>query len=447
MRNKWYGQQPKHDESSFKLFFSVFTIIFLVMTMIIIQVLNSGIYGSVDKSLFEARDNINQYVDFQMSLPTMEELTWAILNEKEADNPQDERPKLKPNRYLAANIDVVLYDAKGKIINQMGYMAQPYDFPLDDSRLNVIEQEKILTYWGKEEYYRIITVPVGNLNYPEIAYASILVNTEQLEISNRRTVRVVISVMIFFWVVSLFASIYLAQRTRKPILESFERQKKFVENASHELRTPLTVLQNRLENLFRKPQATILESSESIAASLDEVRNMRLLTTNLLNLARRDDGLTPELTTIQPEFFDTIFTNYQLVADENSKMFKGINRLEHAIRSDKTLLKQLLTILFDNAVKYTTDDGHIILTVSQVEKSLLVEVADNGVGISESDKIKVFDRFYRVDKARTRQTGGFGLGLSLAKQIVHSLGGTIKVRDNQPKGTVFEVKLPLQQMS
>lgn len=442
MRNKWYSRQPKYDESSFKLFFSVFTIIFLVMTMIILQVLYGGIYGSVDKSLLEARDNINQYVDFQMSLPTMEELTLAVVDDDEFNN-KYERPNLKPNRYLAANIDIVLYDSKGKVINQLGYMGQLYDLPLDDSRLNTIEQQKILTYWGKEEYYRVITLRVGNLHYPEVAYASLLVNTDQLEISNKRTVRVVISVMVFFWVVSLFASIYLAQRTRQPILESFERQKSFVENASHELRTPLAVLQNRLENLFRKPQATILDSSESIAASLDEVRNMRLLTTNLLNLARRDDGLTPEMADLRPDFFDTMFTNYHLVAEENGKAFIGINRLERSIRSDKTLLKQLLTILFDNAVKYTTDDGKIILTVSQVDKSLLVEVADNGIGISEADKSKVFDRFYRVDKARTRQTGGFGLGLSLAKQIVHSLGGTIKVRDNQPKGTVFEVKLPL----
>lgn len=75
-----------------------------------------------------------------------------------------------------------------------------------------------------------------------------------------------------------------------------------MENASHELRTPLAVLQNRLESLFRKPEATILESSESIASSLEEVRNMRMLTTNLLNLARRDDGIEPEITEVNPSF-------------------------------------------------------------------------------------------------------------------------------------------------
>ena len=101
--------------------------------------------------------------------------------------------------------------------------------------------------------------------------------------------------MASFWLLSLIASVYLARVSVKPLLESMQKQKSFVENASHELRTPLAVLQNRLENLFRKPEATIMESSESIASSLEEVRNMRFLTTNLLNLARRDDGIKPEI--------------------------------------------------------------------------------------------------------------------------------------------------------
>ena len=92
-------------------------------------------------------------------------------------------------------------------------------------------------------------------------------------------------------------------------------------------------------------------------------------------------------------------------------------------------------------VKYTEDDGHVTFTVRTNDRQLYISVADNGPGISDSDKKKIFDRFYRVDKARTRQKGGFGLGLSLAQQIVLALKGTIVVKDNQPKGTIFEVKI------
>jgi len=107
---------------------------------------------------------------------------------------------------------------------------------------------------------------------------------------------------------------------------------------------------------------------------------------------------------------------------------------------DNTVLKQLMTILFDNAIKYTDDDGVISVMATSTDRYLIFRVADNGPGISDEDKKKIFDRFYRVDKARTRQKGGFGLGLSLAKQIVDAFKGTIYVKDNKPKGTVFEVK-------
>ena len=130
-----------------------------------------------------------------------------------------------------------------------------------------------------------------------------------------------------------------------------------------------------------------------------------------------------------------------MIAEENEKRFTAQNQVSRPIQTDKTLLKQLMTILFDNAIKYTEDDGHVIFTVRTNDRHLYISVADNGPGISDSDKKKIFDRFYRVDKARTRQKGGFGLGLSLAQQIVLALRGTIVVKDNQPKGTIFEVKI------
>ena len=270
-----------------------------------------------------------------------------------------------------------------------------------------------------------------------------MVNTSQLEQISQNHEQLIVVVMASFWILSILASLYLARVSVKPLLESMQKQQSFVENASHELRTPLAVLQNRLETLFRKPEATIMESSESIASSLEEVRNMRFLTTNLLNLARRDDGIKPELGEVEPDFFNTIFTNYEMIASENDRVFRFENRVHRTIITDKLLLKQLMTILFDNAVKYTEEEGDIYFEISTTERSLYLTVADNGIGISAADKKKIFDRFYRVDKARTRQKGGFGLGLSLAKQIVDALKGTINVKDNKPYGTIFEVKIAI----
>lgn len=404
------------------------------MTVIILQVMNVGIYGTVDKSLRSARDNINHYVNFQMA--RVEATQFDVLEAYYG------RPKSRPNNELVTNTDIVLYGADGEVLNLLDVYGQFEELELNKDNLNNILQVPLKNYWGKTELYRTLTIQISNLNHPEVAFATILINTDQLEASNSRSVKIIVSIMVFFWVISLFASTYLAEWTRRPILESYERQKTFVENASHELRTPLAVLQNRLEGLFRKPDETILANSESIAASLEEVRNMKLLTTNLLNLARRDDGLVPEMTDIHLSFFDDLFANYQLIAQEQGRCFTAINDLPLIIQSDPTLLKQVLTILFDNAIKYTDDGGQISLKLRLADKQVCIEVSDNGLGISDHDKPLVFDRFYRVDKARTRHKGGFGLGLSLARQIVTSLGGSISVRDNSPKGTIFEVKFP-----
>ena len=127
-----------------------------------------------------------------------------------------------------------------------------------------------------------------------------------------------------------------------------------------------------------------------------------------------------------------------MIASENDRVFRFENRIHRTIVTDQLLLKQLMTILFDNAVKYTEEDGEIDFVISATDRNLYLLVSDNGVGISAEDKKKIFDRFYRVDKARTRQKGGFGLGLSLAKQIVDALKGTITVKDNKPKGTILK---------
>lgn len=403
------------------------------MTTIILQIMRYGVYSSVDTRLQEAVNSYESYVNMALARIFSVETDGDGITFKFD-------PSKKPN-YKVSNIDVLLYDKEGNLLNTVDAYAQFGTVSLDTSKLNEIVDGQLQTSFGQKEKFHYVTIKVSSSDYPSVKYATFLVNVSQLDEANDRFITITISVMVVFWIISVAASVYLAKWSRKPILESYEKQKSFVENASHELRTPLAVLQNRLESLFRKPNSTILDNSESIAASLDEVRNMRLLTTNLLNLARRDDGLNPEIEDIVPSFIDDIFENYSMIAEDSGKTFIGKNQTNRTFKSDKTLLKQLMTILFDNSIKYTGDDGEIIFTVKTTDKQLILQVADNGPGIANEDKKKIFDRFYRVDKARTRQSGGFGLGLSLAQQIVHSLKGTIVVKDNIPKGTIFEVKL------
>ena len=430
----------------------------------ILQILSYGVYSNVDSSLKMAATKTNSYLEMKMlkrelfltsevdqnNTTTIYQAydTKGATTETSDSSDSKKEPKKKSkiedaphDLSVAANTSVLVLDKNGKVLNVVDKFSSLSNLPIDKNNIDVISKGSAQNYFDQTEKYRLITEKVDNSLYPDAKYLVIAINTTQLEEATERYVKLIVIMMSFFWLLSVAASMYLAKWSRRPIQESLEKQKAFVENASHELRTPLAVIQNRLEVLFRKPESTILDNSENIASSLDEVRNMRLLTTNLLNLARRDDGIKPEIETLEPAFFDTVFTNYAMIAEENEKGFTAQNQVGRPIQTDKTLLKQLMTILFDNAIKYTEDDGHVTFTVRTNDRHLYISVADNGPGISDSDKKKIFDRFYRVDKARTRQKGGFGLGLSLAQQIVLALKGTIVVKDNQPKGTIFEVKI------
>ena len=445
--------------SYFIRYFAVFTLIFGLMTMIIFQLMRLTMYQSSDENFKEFLEEPSLIVNFALARGISSNAEVILeQEEKPADTKNDINPddafkpdqSFKPSKLrLNTNYHVILYDKNGNIVNNLDTMSGLASIELDTENLTKIVEKTVTTAFGDDETYRMMTVDISQeasiqSTGVSIQYATVLFNTTQIRDSLARYEATVLLVMVSFWLISIIASFYLARVSVRPLLISFQKQKDFVENASHELRTPLAVLQNRLESLFRKPEATILESSEKIASSLEEVRNMRLLTTNLMNLARRDDGLKAEIVPILPSFFNTILENYMIMAEENNRHLKVQNQINQTIYTDKTLLKQVMTILFDNALKYTEDGGHIHLQLDIRERQLIFSVADDGLGISDADKKKIFDRFYRVDKARTRQKGGFGLGLSLAKQILDTLNGSITVKNNLPKGSIFEIRLPVK---
>ena len=431
IKNNWYAE----DFSYFIRNFGVFTLIFSAMTLIILQVMHSSLYTSVDEKLLALSNNPQNVI--QLAVNRASE-NLKDLNGGDVTSNSDKKVT------ISSNTEVILLDSN---LNQLvtGNRFLGLDkITFNKKDLNHIRQLHVINSYGQDEVYRAVLTEMNiDTVSTNIKYAAVLINASQLEQISQNHERLIVVVMASFWILSILASLYLARVSVKPLMESIQKQKSFVENASHELRTPLAVLQNRLETLFRKPEATIMESSESIASSLEEVRNMRFLTTNLLNLARRDDGIKPELAEVEPDFFNATFTNFEMIASENNRVFRFENRIHRTIITDKLLLKQLMTILFDNAVKYTEEEGDIYFEISTTERSLYLTVADNGIGITAADKKKIFDRFYRVDKARTRQKGGFGLGLSLAKQIVDALKGSISVKDNKPNGTIFEVKIAI----
>jgi two-component system sensor histidine kinase CiaH len=411
----------------------------VALSAIILQTLTNGIYKTTDESI--ERLSKNPVLLMTMAL---RDNTDNLVQNQSTDSDVTGTPNQKIG--FSPNLTAIFYDKNGNILNpktDLGTATLAAQMTLKKAYLGKLWTTSIRLDSGDTLLYRtkLLKANFGKDVTTNIAYVQVFVNVNQLSESLSRSRFVILTTMVSFWLISLLASIYLSKWSQRPVLAAYEKQKSFVENASHELRTPLAILQNRLELLFRRPTASIIDESENISQSLAEVRNMRLLTTNLLNLAKRDDGLTVELSDVDKSYFEHIFENYRLLAENSDRQFNSFVTFEEKIKLDESLIKQVLTILFDNAVKYSEPQTAISITVEKVGQLLTITTVDQGYGISDADKKQVFDRFYRVDKARTRQTGGFGLGLSLAKQIIDACGGRIEIQDNQPQGTKFVIKL------
>lgn len=224
--------------------------------------------------------------------------------------------------------------------------------------------------------------------------------------------------------------------------DAWEQQRQFVSNVSHELRTPLTIVLGYLQSLLRR-SANLndyqKEALETAAAEAD--RTVRLLQ-DLLDLARADSGY-------MHYHMDSVSLNDLVIevagmAEKFSDRTIQVNVKEPVIAvADRDRLKQVLVNLIDNAVKYSEPDQPIDLSVEQTEQQAIIQVGDRGVGIPLSDQSRIFERFYRVDEARARSTGGHGLGLAIVKTLVEGMGGSVTVRSKVGQGSVFAIALPI----
>lgn len=228
------------------------------------------------------------------------------------------------------------------------------------------------------------------------------------------------------------------------IERSYNSQKQFVSDASHELRTPIAVIQGYASMLERWGKTDKAVLDEGIAAISQEAASMKELVERLLFLARHDKKtLMLEMEVFDPtEVMSAVHREAALLSPAHVFAFAPV---EHArIKADKSMLKQLMRILVDNAIKYTPPGGKITLSARNDGQSCVLAVADTGPGIPKQELGRIFDRFYRSDSARKTQSSGHGLGLSIARIIVTANGGKLSVRTKEGVGTTFLVRLPLE---
>ena len=221
---------------------------------------------------------------------------------------------------------------------------------------------------------------------------------------------------------------------------------KFVSDASHELKTPLASMKILVDALLSQPDASRELYEEFLGDISHEIDRLNYVINDLLTLVRMDDsGAESRFVPIQ--LMDLIDRVYHMLQPLASK--QGIT-LEYetedlTVNGDQTKLQQAFSNLIDNAIKYSPEDTVIKIKLYKKGKNAVVDITDQGIGISEADQAHIFDRFYRVDKARSCGSGGTGLGLSIVDNIIKQHGGTISVKSALGEGSTFTVELPISQ--
>ena len=226
--------------------------------------------------------------------------------------------------------------------------------------------------------------------------------------------------------------------------KSFEQTKQFSVSASHELRTPLTILRGEIE-VALKSNKTPEEYVNTLKSLLDEVVRMSSIIDSLFNLTKSDAGQTDvhfEIINLDTLVMELYEDSEHLAKNKNISIL--LNKMDEVkIRGDKVKLRQLFLNLIDNAIKYNNEFGKVEISLYKENKTAIFTISDTGIGIPKESINKIFERFYRVDKARSRELGGSGLGLAIAKWIVDLHKGTIEVNSELGKGSTFIIKFPI----
>ncbi|MGN8644781.1 HAMP domain-containing sensor histidine kinase [Gracilibacillus sp. HCP3S3_G5_1] len=225
------------------------------------------------------------------------------------------------------------------------------------------------------------------------------------------------------------------------IEENRKKQERFVSDASHELRTPISVIKSYAELLIRRGKDKPEIFDEATDAILSESDRMQHLTEQMLILAKNEDqeNIIFEQVNISQIIRDVVrslSTAYQ----REIKLYQDTDQ-DTTISADQRKIHQAIYILVDNACKYSEDI--VIVRIQENQQQLIIDVIDKGEGLSEKDQEHIFDRFYRVDKARSRKAGGTGLGLAICHQIVTAHGGSIAIKSQVNHGSTFTLQLPV----
>jgi len=408
--------------------FIVFAVILIFFDAIIYNQASVSLYKSIDEELLRTA-KLYEDTDAQFRRDIPKEFIGgnrvALLETK-----------------LNPRLIYIIRNEKGDILNSEN-IGRFYDDYLEDISFERTKTDEIYAIKVQNKYnYRGITLKAFSFEGQEI-YIQLLANVDGEVETIKNLIDTLLIGNLIIIVVSIIGAYILSKMTLKPIMNSYKKQTEFVQNAAHELRTPLTIIQAKQELLLQEPESKIIDKSEDINILLKETKRLTKLIKELMILATADSNelkLKKEKTNIDTLIKDIVIP-YKDYAEMQEKEINMDLKFNKEINVDANKINQLMIIILDNAIKYTAENDKIEIKTYVKDGKCVIEVADTGIGISEEATKHVFDRFYREDKARSRETGGTGLGLSIAHTIVNLHGGNIKIVPNEPKGTKVIIKI------
>ncbi len=364
-----------------------------------------------------AKNGIVQYSDV-ISSYTIEELKNACTAEVVENS-----TLLNPNYYYA--IYTRRSDGSLSMLTRNQFLRQQN--PVIGGKLAEVTKEKIagntfLTY-------------TTNYNMSNTEYIKIFVTADWTSEAGEYVGVRSIGFILSFFILSFLVSVGLAYFEIRPAINTLQEQKNFINDMSHEIRTPLAIIKGNLENLKAIPNATIEEVGETIDECLEEVDYMTTMSTGLLNVVKSGTKSNKTDAKMSDVVGATIETYADLASISNKSLIANIETCNMPV--DKAKIKELLSILIDNSLKYTRDGDKISVKLKNNDSGCVLTVADTGIGVSQDEIPKLFERFFRAENAKSFE--GTGLGLTIAKSIVESMNGTIKANRNYPKGLEIAV--------
>lgn len=315
---------------------------------------------------------------------------------------------------------------------------------------NLYFDEDNLPVFPKDSENKPITIEQNGYTFRGIKITNgtktiqVLANVDVEMDSINRLMKTIIASLAILIAIALILVNYLASQVLKPVKEAYNKQVYFVQDASHEMRTPLAVIKGKLELLANSRHETINDQFEHISKMMSEIRGLEKLNSDLLLLSKEDLEIGDNIVDFKLNMFiDDISEFYIDIAELKEKEFEVIKPDKDIdVRWDYNKFKRVVIILLENAFKYTNEDGKILLKFEDLNKNIKITVKDNGIGIKEEEKNRIFDRFYRSETVRGENISGTGIGLSLLKSISKNFGIKIKVNSEYNIGTEFILEVP-----